>query len=191
MLTIDWDLLQPMLTKVLTVVQKLLLKYTGENAHKNYDIVLPWKRVAWPDIWNGFVDGVIIPYLKRGLGNVCNKPPPGGMAATDARANHLMRGHLRFCPRKCLTSYRVSSLENIGRVLCASGSSWQIAMTRWCCSMSSLSVGPIGGSHSSTSSLYHAWRPSSLPLVSSRQMKGTTCSTCSSPGGSQSCHQSR
>ena len=50
MSTIDWDLLQPMLTKVLTVVQKLLLKYTGENAHKNYDIVLPWKQMAWPDV---------------------------------------------------------------------------------------------------------------------------------------------
>ena len=41
MSTIDRDLLQPMLTRVLTVVQKFLLKCTGENVHKNYDIVLP------------------------------------------------------------------------------------------------------------------------------------------------------
>jgi hypothetical protein len=91
MSTIDQDLLQPMLTKVLTVVQKFLLKCTGENTHKNYDIVLPWKQVAWPNIWNRFVDGVIIPYLKRELGNVCNKPSPRGMAAMDARVDHLMR----------------------------------------------------------------------------------------------------
>jgi len=32
-------------------------------------------------LMNKFVDGVIIPYLKRGHGNVHNKPPPGGMAA--------------------------------------------------------------------------------------------------------------
>ena len=53
--------------------------------------MLPWKQAAWLDIWNEFVDGVIIPYLKRGLGNVHNKPPPGGMAATNARVDHLMR----------------------------------------------------------------------------------------------------
>ena len=75
MSTIDRDLLQPMLTKVLTAVQKFLLKCTGENTHKNYDIAVPWKQVAWPDDWNEFVDGVIMPYLKRGLGNVYNKPP--------------------------------------------------------------------------------------------------------------------
>ena len=66
-----------MLTKVLTTVQKFMLKCTSENAHKNYDIVLPWKQAAWPDVWNKFVDGVIIPYLKRGLRNVHNKPPLG------------------------------------------------------------------------------------------------------------------
>ena len=60
MLTIDQDLLQPMVTKVLTMVQKLLLKCIGENAHQNYDIVLPWKQAAWPDDWNEFVDGVIM-----------------------------------------------------------------------------------------------------------------------------------
>ena len=80
-----------MLTKVLTVVQKFLLKCIGENVHKNYDIVLPWKQVAWPDIWNGFVDGVIIPYQKRRPGNVRNKPPPRGMVAMDAQVDHLMR----------------------------------------------------------------------------------------------------
>ena len=58
MSTIDWDLLQAMLTKVLTMIQKFLLKCTGENAHKNYGIVLPWKQAAWPDDWNDFVDGV-------------------------------------------------------------------------------------------------------------------------------------
>ena len=67
MSTIDRDLLQPMLTKVLTAVQKFLLKCIGENENKNYDIVLPWKQAAWLDIWNGFFDGVIIPYLKHGL----------------------------------------------------------------------------------------------------------------------------
>ena len=91
MSTIDRDLLQPMLTKVLTMVQKFLLKCIGENAHKNYDIVLPWKQAAWPDVWNGFVDGVIIPYLKRGHGNVYNKPSPGEMAAIGAWVDHLMR----------------------------------------------------------------------------------------------------
>ncbi|XP_066341828.1 septin and tuftelin-interacting protein 1 homolog 1-like [Miscanthus floridulus] len=60
---IDQDLLQPMLTK----------------------------QVAWPDVWNGFVDGVIIPYLKHGLGNVRNMPSPRGMAAMDAWVDHLMR----------------------------------------------------------------------------------------------------
>ena len=64
---------------------------TGENAHKNYDIVLPWKQAAWPNIWNGFVDGVIIPYLKCRLGNVYNKPPSGGLAATDVWVDPLMR----------------------------------------------------------------------------------------------------
>ena len=102
MLTIDRDLLQPMLTKVLTVVQKFLLKCTGENTHKNYDIVLPWKQAAWPDVWNGFVDRVIIPYLKRGLRNVRNKPPQGGMVATDARVDHLMRWVSEILPHKML-----------------------------------------------------------------------------------------
>ena len=87
-----------MLTEVLTAVQKLRLKYTGENVHKNYDIVLPWKQVAWPDVWNGFVDGVIIPYLKHRLGNVCNKPPSGGMAATDTWVDHLMRWASEISP---------------------------------------------------------------------------------------------
>ena len=50
MSTINRDLLQLMLTKVLTVVQKFLLKCTSENAHKNYDIMLPWKQAAWPDV---------------------------------------------------------------------------------------------------------------------------------------------
>ena len=102
MSTIDQDLLQPMLTKVLTMVQKFLLKCIGENAHKNYDIVLPWKQAAWPDVWNGFVNGVIIPYLKRGLGNVRNKPLPRGMAATDARVDHLMRWASEILPQKML-----------------------------------------------------------------------------------------
>ena len=91
MSTIDRDLLQPMLTKVLTAVQKFLLKCTGENAHKNYDILLPWNQVAWPNVWNRFVDGVIIPYLKCGLGNVRNKPLPRGMVASNTRVDHLMR----------------------------------------------------------------------------------------------------
>jgi len=89
MSTIDQDLLQPMLTKVLTMVQKFLLKCIGENAHKNYDIVLPWKQAAWPDVWNGFVDGVIIPYQKRELGNVRNKPPLGGIATMDTWVDDL------------------------------------------------------------------------------------------------------
>ena len=79
-----------MLTKVLTTVQKFMLKCTSENAHKNYDIVLPWKQPALPDVWNGFVNGVIIPYLKHRFGNVRNKLPLGGMVATDARVDHLM-----------------------------------------------------------------------------------------------------
>ena len=102
MSTIDRDLLQLMLTKVLTVVQKLLLKCTSENAHKSYDILLPWKEAAWPDVWNGFVDGVIIPYLKRELGNVYNKPSPGGMAAMDTRVDHLMRWASKISPQKML-----------------------------------------------------------------------------------------
>jgi len=53
---------------------------------------------SWPDIWNGFVDGVIIPYLKRGPGNVCNKPPLGGMAAMDERVDHLMRWAFEILP---------------------------------------------------------------------------------------------
>ena len=61
-----------------------MLKCTGENTHKHYDIVLPWKLEAWPNFWNMFVDGVTIPYLKRELGNVRNKPLPEGMAAMDA-----------------------------------------------------------------------------------------------------------
>ena len=80
-----------MLTKVLTVIQKFLLKCTSENAHKNYDIVLPWKQATWLDDWNKFVDGVIMPYLKHGHGNVCNKPPLRGMATMDAWIDHLMR----------------------------------------------------------------------------------------------------
>jgi hypothetical protein len=90
MSTIDRVLLELMLTKVLTMVPKFLLKCTSENTHKNYGIVLPSKQVAWPDIWNRFI-GVIVPYLKRGQGNVCNKPPPGGIAAMYARVDHLMR----------------------------------------------------------------------------------------------------
>ena len=102
MSTIDRDLLQPMLTKVLTAVQKFQLKCTGENVHTNYDIVLPWKQAAWPNIWNGFVDGVIIPYLKRGLRNIHNKPPSGGMAAIDVRVGHLMRWVSEILPHKML-----------------------------------------------------------------------------------------
>ena len=98
MSTIDQDLLQSMLAKVLTMVQKFLLKCIGENAYKNYDIMLAWKQAAWPDVWNGFVDGVIIPYLKHGLGNVCNKPSPGGMAATNAWVGHLMRWASKISP---------------------------------------------------------------------------------------------
>jgi hypothetical protein len=78
---------------------EFLLKCTGENAHKNYDIVLPWKQAAWPDIWNGFVHGVIIPYLKSRLGNVRNKPPPGGMAIADARVDHLLRWASEISPQ--------------------------------------------------------------------------------------------
>ena len=78
------------------------MKCTGENTHKNYDIVLPWKQAAWPDVWNEFVDGVIIPYLKRRLGNVRNKPPLGGMAATDARVDDLMRWASEISPQKML-----------------------------------------------------------------------------------------
>ena len=66
--------------------------------HKNYDIVLPWKQAAWPDDWNEFVDGVIMAYLKRGLGNVRNKPPPGGMVATNTRVDHLMRWASKILP---------------------------------------------------------------------------------------------
>jgi len=65
--------------------------------------------VAWPDIWNGFVDGVIIPYLKRRHGNVHNMPLLGVMAAMDAWVDHLMRWAFDILPQKCLTSYRVSS----------------------------------------------------------------------------------
>ena len=95
-------MLQLMLTKVLTTVQKFLFKCTGENAHKNYDIVLPWKQVTWPNIWNGFVDGVIIHHLKRGLGNVHNKPPPGGMASTNVWVDHMMRWASEISPQKML-----------------------------------------------------------------------------------------
>ena len=102
MSTIDRDLLQLMLTKVLTMVQKLLLKCTSENAHKSYDILLPWKEAAWPDVWNGFVDGVIIPYLMCGHGNVHNKPPPRGMATTDTWVDHLMRWASKISPQKML-----------------------------------------------------------------------------------------
>ena len=98
MSTIDQDLLQPMLTKVLTVAQKFMLKCTSENAHKNYDIVLSWKQAAWLDVWNEFVNGVIIPYLKHGLGNVCNKTSLGGMAAMDVWVDHLMRWASEISP---------------------------------------------------------------------------------------------
>jgi len=74
------------------------LKCTGENADKNYDIVLPWKQAAWPDAWNRFVDGVIIPYLKHELGNVRNKPLPGGMVATNVWVDHLMRWASEILP---------------------------------------------------------------------------------------------
>jgi hypothetical protein len=88
-----------MLTKVLTMVQKFLLKCTGENTHKNYNIVVPRKQAAWPGIWNEFLDGVIIPYLKRGLGNVRNRPLLGGIVAVDARVDYLIGGHSRFRPK--------------------------------------------------------------------------------------------
>ena len=78
------------------------MKCTGENTYKKYDIVLPWKQAAWPDVWNVFVDGVVIPYLKRGLGNVRNKPPPRGMAATNMQVNHLMRWASEISPQKML-----------------------------------------------------------------------------------------
>ena len=98
MSTIDRDLLQPMLTKVLTAVQKFLLKCTGENAQKIYDIVLSWKQAAWPGNWNEFVDGVIMPYLKHELGNVRNKPLLGGMTATDMRVDQRMRWASEMSP---------------------------------------------------------------------------------------------
>ena len=78
------------------------MKCTGKNAHQNYDIVLPWKQAAWPNDWNEFVDGVIMPYLKHGLGNVRNKPPPGGMASTNVWVDHMMRWASEISPQKML-----------------------------------------------------------------------------------------
>ena len=113
-----------MLNKVLIAVEARLLQCFGEGAYQNYDLVLPWKQASGPNIWARFVQRVIMPYLKRGLGEVRDNQPVGGMAAMDARVDHLMRWCLRCSPRTCLTSYRVSSLDIIGRVLCAGGSSW-------------------------------------------------------------------
>ena len=84
------------------MVQKFLLKCTGENAHKNDDIVLPWKQAAWPNDWNEFVDGVIMPYVEHELRNVCNKLPLGGMAATNTRVDHLMRWVSEMSPQNML-----------------------------------------------------------------------------------------
>jgi hypothetical protein len=43
-----------------------------------------------------------MPYLKRGHGNVCNKPPLGGMAAIDTRVDDLMRWASEMSPKKML-----------------------------------------------------------------------------------------
>ena len=64
--------------------------------------MLPWKQAACLDVWNEFVDGVITPYLKHTLGNVYNKPPPGGMAAMDVRIDHLMRWASKILHQKML-----------------------------------------------------------------------------------------
>ena len=83
--------------------------------------MLPWKQAAWPDIWNGFVDGVIIHYLKRGLGNVCNMPLLGGMAATDTRVDYLMRWASKILPQKMLDLLQGEFPRK----------DWQGALCRW------------------------------------------------------------
>jgi hypothetical protein len=62
-----------------------------------------------------------MPYLKRGHGNVCNKPPLGGMAATDARVDDLMRWASEMSPKKMLDLLKSEFL----------GYDWQGALYRW------------------------------------------------------------
>ena len=59
---------------VLKSLENLLTKSTGEGAYKNYDMVVPWKNVVWDDVWSLFVQRVIVPYVRRGLGEVHDKP---------------------------------------------------------------------------------------------------------------------
>jgi hypothetical protein len=59
---------------LLKSLENLLSKCTGEGAYKNYDMVVPSKNTAWSDVWSEFAERVIVLYVKRGLGEVRDKP---------------------------------------------------------------------------------------------------------------------
>ena len=75
---------------VLKFLENLLTKSTDEGTYKNYDMVVPWKKAAWDEIWSEFVQWVIVSYMRHGLGEVCDKPM-SRTAHAAARLDGLMR----------------------------------------------------------------------------------------------------
>ena len=82
---------------VLKSLENLLTKSTGEGAYKNYDMVVPWKNAAWDDIWGEFVQWIIVPYVRRELEEVCDKPM-SRMVHVVACLDSLMRLSTELSP---------------------------------------------------------------------------------------------
>ena len=58
---------------VLKSLENLLTKSTGESAYRNYNMSVPCKNTTWDDIWNEFVQRVIVLYVRCGLEEVRDK----------------------------------------------------------------------------------------------------------------------
>ena len=75
---------------VLKSLENLLTKSISEGTYRNYDLMVPWKNTAWDDVWSKFVQWVIMPYVRRRLEEVRDKPM-SRMAHAASRLGGLMR----------------------------------------------------------------------------------------------------
>jgi hypothetical protein len=172
--------------KIMLVPSKnLLSKCTSEGAYKNYDMVVPSKNAAWNDVWSEFAKWVIVLYVKRGLGEVHDKPI-ARMSHAVTCLDGLMRWGSKLSPDTMVHLLQESCINN-----------WQGALCRWLFSndcnnnmisnMSTHSVCWIGGRSSSTSTLYRTWHPGSGAWSSFCRIRNMTCSTVWSPSGRLCC----
>ena len=84
--------LEPLVHMVLKSLENHL-----EGAYRNYDMVVPWKNAIWDDIWSDFVQQVIMPYVRRELEEVRDKPM-SIMAHPAARLDDLMTWGTELSP---------------------------------------------------------------------------------------------